>query len=99
MMYGQQNVKYAYICLYVFVWFCSKVVNLHCLVFLITSSIVFDPGFYNLDEADIQIAKKMLKCNKSFVLETETICPIPYYQLSSKDENQFPLFNRTFTNL
>jgi hypothetical protein len=63
------------------------------------SSIVFDLGLYNLDEADIQIAKKILKCDKSFVPETETICPLPYYQLSSQDENQFPLFNRPFTNL
>jgi len=74
-------------------------VKLNCLVFLITTSIIFDPGLYNLDEADIQTAKKMLKFTKLFVLETETVCPLPYYQLSAQDENQFPVFNRTFTNL
>ena len=36
-------------------------VKLNCLFFLITSSIIFDQGLYNLDEADIQTAKKILK--------------------------------------
>jgi len=62
-------------------------VKLNCLVFLITTSIIFYPTLYNLDEADIQTAKKMLRYTERFVLETEPIRPLPYYQLSSQDEN------------